>query len=173
MRFRDVDRPPMHLDHMLQARNIIGVQRAVNTRIFAQNEMAAAFRLSRRVATSPSNAPGHRLSPATMPARVAAPARPSRHLIRAASSAVSLRQAQDRPFFPREKGRMRVRDGRMALPNSWGDCFAPNPHPRPSRREGPLAAGLRRESGCGMRRARRLSLPPAGSAPSCTWRRAI
>ena len=60
--------PPMHLDHMLQARNIIGVQRAVNTRIFAQNEMAAAFRLSRRVATSPSNAPGHRLSSATTPA---------------------------------------------------------------------------------------------------------
>jgi hypothetical protein len=100
----------MHLDHMLQARNIIGVQHAVNTRIFAQNEMAAAFRLSRRVATRPSNAPGHRLSPATTPARATAPARPSRHLIliRAAIQPVCLR-----------RGRMGIRDGSMAMPNSW------------------------------------------------------
>ena len=61
--------PPMHLDHMLQARNIIGVQRAVNTRIFAQNEMAAAFRLSKGRRDKAKSAPGHRLSPATTPPR--------------------------------------------------------------------------------------------------------
>ena len=59
----------MHLDHMLQARNIIGVQHAVNTCNFAQNEMAAAFRLSKARREMAKSAPGHRLSPAATPPR--------------------------------------------------------------------------------------------------------
>ena len=100
------------MDHMLQGRNIIGVQHAVNTRIFAQNEMAAAFRLSKGWRDMPRSAPGHRLSPAATPARATAPARQRALSVIAIHALVQRVPRRERGFGRRTSTRIGARHAR-------------------------------------------------------------